>query len=160
MKYLRLLIRLWLGGAFVILSLSKIRYPLIFASALEAYRLLPPSLIPLGALIVPWLELIGGSCLLLGLLGRGASLLLGALSAAFTAMIGITLLRGLDISCGCFIGENLARVSWKHLVFDLLLVASSVVIYRWGPGPLTLDRALLGPARKANDEAARMQGGR
>lgn len=157
MKFFRLLLRLWLGATFVVLSVGKIRYPLVFASALEAYRLLPATLIVPTAIVVPWLELLAGGCLVLGLFQRGASLILGVLSVTFTVMIGLTLLRGLDINCGCFTGENLARVSGAHLVFDLLLVASSAALYRWGPGPLALDRVLLGAAREANDESSRRQ---
>lgn len=144
MSSLRLLLRLLLGGLFVVLSLDKIRYPLVFAEALSDYDLLPAILIPVLAVVVPWVELFSGLFLILGILSRGASLLLAGLSATFTGIIGITLLRGLDIDCGCFTHQTLARVSPFHFIFDLALLLVALSLYRWGPGPLSLDLLMVG----------------
>ena len=155
MKWLRLLLRLSLGGLFLVLSLDKIRYPLVFAEALKAYELVPEIFLPVLVLILPWLEFTAGLFLILGLLQRGTSLVLALLSLSFTLLVGITLARGLDIQCGCFTHETLARVSWKHLLFDLLLLSSALSIYRWGPGPFALDLLLLGPKEKPSNPTQR-----
>lgn len=152
MKFARLLLRLWVGGTFAASSLYKIRFPVVFAAAVQSYDLLSPRVIPLAALVVPWMELLAGSCLLLGLQSRAASLVSGALSLLFSVIVAVTLARGLDISCGCFTNQSMARVSGGHLVFDLLLVAAAVLLYRQGPGPLALDRVVLG-ARQSSTPA-------
>lgn len=139
MKFVKLLLRLWVGATFAVLSAYKIRFPVVFAAAIQGYDLLSPRLIPLAAVAVPWMELLAGVCLILGWLSRGATLVLGVLSLSFSMMVAVTLARGLDINCGCFTNESLARVSGGHLIFDLLLLLATVLLYRQGPGPLSLD---------------------
>ncbi len=53
MKAVRLLLRLWVGGTFAALSIYKIRFPVVFAAAIQEYDLLSPRVIPLVALVVP-----------------------------------------------------------------------------------------------------------
>lgn len=151
LKWLRLLIRLLLGGLFFALSLDKIQHPRVFAEAVLAYDLLPAITIPVAAVVLPWLELSAGLFLVLGLLSRGSALLLALMSGLFTVMVGITLARGLDINCGCFTEATWAIVNWRHLVLDLTLLLSSLALYRWGSGPLALDRFLFG-AKSAESE--------
>lgn len=146
MKWWRLLGRLLIGGLFLYLSLDKIQHPRVFAEAILGYDILPPIAIPVLAVGLPWVEFFAGLFLLLGLLSRGSALLLLLMSLGFTAMISIALLRGLDISCGCFTEATWSVVNWRHLVFDFILVGIAGSLYKWGVGPLSLDRILLRPA--------------
>lgn len=94
--------RLVLGGVFIYASMDKIIHPQAFAQAVFNYQVLPGFLINLTALILPWLELILGVCLLLNRWVQGASGMVAILMSIFLGMIVFNLARGLDISCGCF----------------------------------------------------------
>ncbi|MFA5904589.1 MAG: MauE/DoxX family redox-associated membrane protein [Desulfobacula sp.] len=96
------LARLVLGAVFIYASLDKILNPGAFAQAVFNYQVLPGELVNLTALILPWLELILGACLLSDRWMTGASSLTAVLMAVFMGLIFFNLARGLDISCGCF----------------------------------------------------------
>ena len=64
--WLTLIARLFLGGVFIYASVDKILHPDDFAHAVYNYQILPNGLINLTALVLPWLELLLGICLLTG----------------------------------------------------------------------------------------------
>ena len=94
--------RLILGGVFIFASIDKIIHPAAFAEAVYNYQILPDTLITLTAMILPWLELILGVFLILGLWFPGAVLLSNLLLVTFFGALVFNLARGLDIHCGCF----------------------------------------------------------
>ena len=94
--------RLVLGAVFIYASLDKILNPGAFAQAVFNYQGLPGTLVNLTALILPWLELILGACLLFNRRMQGASGIAAVLMTVFIGLILFNLARGLDISCGCF----------------------------------------------------------
>lgn len=65
-KVIMLAARLILGGVFVFASVDKILHPAAFADAVYNYQILPDSLINVAAIILPWLELVLGSLLIIG----------------------------------------------------------------------------------------------
>jgi uncharacterized membrane protein YphA (DoxX/SURF4 family) len=80
----------------------------IFASGLDRftrdvanYQLVKAPWDAVAAYTVPWLELIAGTCLMLGILRRGAILTIAGLVVVFSISIGWAWSKGLDISCGC-----------------------------------------------------------
>jgi hypothetical protein len=91
-----------MAGVFIYASIEKIIHPNLFAQAVYNYQVLPEYLVNLTALILPWLELILGACLLINRWMAGSSALAALLMALFVGMILFNLARGLDISCGCF----------------------------------------------------------
>ena len=54
------------------------------------------------ALVMPWLELLAGLALILGVWTRASAGLVGALLLVFIAAISLNLARGNAIDCGCF----------------------------------------------------------
>jgi len=100
--YLYHIARMVLGVIFIYASLDKIIHPQAFAQAVFNYQLLPDSFINLTALILPWLELILGCCLIFNRWMPGTSVISITLLTVFMAAILFNLSRGLDISCGCF----------------------------------------------------------
>jgi putative oxidoreductase len=66
------------------------------------YRLLPGSLINAVALLMPWLELLAGLALILGVWRREAAIVVGVLLIVFLVAIGVNLARGHAVDCGCF----------------------------------------------------------
>ena len=101
-KSIFLTCRLILGGVFIYASVDKILHPAAFAEAVYNYKILPDALINLTAIILPWLELILGVFLILGLWLPGAALLSNLLLLTFFGALVFNLARGLDIHCGCF----------------------------------------------------------
>ena len=101
-KFPPLAVRLILGSVFIYASADKIIHPGAFAEAVNNYQILPETLINLTAVILPWLELILGIFLILGLWLPGAVLLSNLLLVTFFGALVFNLARGLDIHCGCF----------------------------------------------------------
>ena len=124
------LLRLLIGAVFVFSGGTKLRYPRVFAEALVAYQLLPAWLVTLVAVVLPPLELLAGLALISGYKRKGTCLVLGALSGGFLVFVASALFRGLDTSCGCFMGGEASRVGVLHLLVNALLPASLGLIYR------------------------------
>jgi putative oxidoreductase len=95
--------RLVLAGVFLAAAAPKLADPAGFAAAIANYRAFPDALVNLVATLVPALELVGALALLTPW-RRGGALLLGALLLGFTALLALSLARGIDVSCGCFGG--------------------------------------------------------
>jgi len=66
------------------------------------YKIVPWSLINAMALIMPWIELLCGLALILGIWIGTARTIVGALLIIFVAAISYNLARGNAIDCGCF----------------------------------------------------------
>ncbi len=96
------IVRVSLGIIFLAASYDKILHPQAFSLAVYQYQLLPVSLVNLVALVLPWLELLIGLCLLANVWLPGAGALGAALMMIFTGSLIFNHLRGLDIHCGCF----------------------------------------------------------
>ncbi len=72
-----------------------------FTRDVANYRLVGPPLDAVVAYTVPWVELVAGFCLILGILRRGSILTIAGLVVVFSVAIGWAWSQGLDISCGC-----------------------------------------------------------
>jgi uncharacterized membrane protein YphA (DoxX/SURF4 family) len=97
--------RLILGGVFVFASIDKILHPAAFAEAVYNYQILPDSLINLAAIVLPWLELVIGSLLIIGVWMPGTVIISNLLLLTFIGVLVYNTSRGLDIHCGCFSTE-------------------------------------------------------
>jgi hypothetical protein len=115
------ILRLLIGGIFIISGLGKLLSPYQnFLYVIQAYQLLPSWGEILAAQIFPWIELIVGVFVFLGLWTpwslRGALILFGI----FVVVVGQALIRGLPLeNCGCF-GE------WIHLKPQMVIIMDSV----------------------------------
>ncbi|MDD5703149.1 MAG: DoxX family membrane protein, partial [Dehalococcoidales bacterium] len=97
-----LFLRLTLGGIFIAASLGKISNPDNFVSLVTSYNILPENLAQLFGVFLPWIELIIGSLLILGVFSRLASGISMALTASFIVANFCSLACGTGASCGCF----------------------------------------------------------
>lgn len=126
---LSLVFRLLLGGLFIWASLDKIAHPAAFAQAVANYRILPASLLHPVAIILPWLEIIAGSLLILGIFVPGSSLLILVMLAVFDLALASTIIRGIDLSCGCFqTGPSAERVNPLYLARDSSLIIAALQV--------------------------------
>jgi len=101
-KTLLVLFRLVLGGLFVYAGIVKVLGPLDFAQNIRNYRLVGQSLSFLAAVILPWLEILAGLALAAGVWRRASAFVISALLGCFIVLTLVTIVRGLDVDCGCF----------------------------------------------------------
>jgi uncharacterized membrane protein YphA (DoxX/SURF4 family) len=116
--WLTIRVQLALGAIFVIAAIPKIADPPSFAHMIYNYRLVPASLINISALVMPWVELLAGLALILGVWKVAARNIVGILLAIFIIAISINLARDNAIDCGCF---NVADRGKTHeqRIFDM-----------------------------------------
>ena len=100
--WLTVRVQIALGLFFVVAALPKLVDPPSFAHMIYNYRLVPGALVNLVALVMPWLELLAGLALILGIWTRTSAGLVGMLLLVFLVAISLNLARGNAIDCGCF----------------------------------------------------------
>lgn len=127
-KYLVFSFRLILGGVFIWAGLLKIFDPLGFAEDIANFRVFPQWISFFLALILPWIEVISGVFLILGLFRHASTLILSLLLAAFLVLIVVSIMRGIDIDCGCF-GSFSQKVDYKLILTDCVLLFLSLNIF-------------------------------
>ena len=130
-QWLAIPVRLYLGGLFVAACTHKIGHPASFALDVATYRLLPLFTINLFALIVPWVELMVGLMLILGIRVQAAALVTSGLMVSFMVALGWALVQGLDMSCGCFASQSAAEydpISWRTMLRDAAWLALGLYV--------------------------------
>jgi uncharacterized membrane protein YphA (DoxX/SURF4 family) len=131
-KYLLLIIRVIIGALFIYSAITKIIDTEYFVKSLYNYRLLPEEWLNFFALFIPWLELIIGGLLVLGIFVRESALLGSIMMVLFIAAISIAVVRGLDIECGCFGTRDGSRVGVLRIIEDLFILLGFVWISVYG----------------------------
>ena len=127
-QWAALLLRLYIGGVFIYAGIPKITYTAEFAEIIAGYSLLPYWLVNIVAVSMPWLELLCGFMLVLGVRSKAAALILIGLLAVFTTALVVNLLRGLPLGCGCFstVGEPM---TWWTVLRDISWLLMTVHVY-------------------------------
>jgi putative oxidoreductase len=120
-KALLLVFRVVLGGLFVYAGVVKITDPLDFAQDIRNYRLVGQTLSFIVAIVLPWLEILAGAFLVLGVWKRGAALVITGLLVFFIVLTLVTMARGLDVDCGCF-GSLSRKSGWSVVLEDLAML--------------------------------------
>jgi uncharacterized membrane protein YphA (DoxX/SURF4 family) len=130
-------VQIALGAVFVAAAIPKIADPPAFAHMIYNYRLVPGALVNGLALLMPWLELLVGIVLILGVWRREAALIAALLLVVFLGAIGWNLARGHAVDCGCFdvrsAGKTpeqlLSEMKWVLLRdVGLLILAGQVLL--------------------------------
>ena len=119
-------IRIIIAVTFIYASIDKIIHPQAFAQAVFNHQILPDSLINLTAIVLPWMELVLGLCLLFNIWTAGASTMAAGLMALFISIISFNLMRGLDVECGCFSATASESMSALTLIRDLVFLLLSI----------------------------------
>ena len=126
---LTMLFRLVVGVTFIYASLYKILQPADFAQSIWYYHMVPGSLINLMALILPWVELLAGLFLILGVLYRGSVVLMNLMTIMFIIALISAIVRGLDIDCGCFKVGGSGGSTVRSLLLDVGLLIMTLQLF-------------------------------
>ncbi|HXI11672.1 MAG TPA: MauE/DoxX family redox-associated membrane protein [Thermoanaerobaculia bacterium] len=119
--WLTIRVQIALGVIFILAALPKIVDPPSFAHMIYNYRLVPGALLNPIALVLPWLELLCGLGLVLGIWKGTCRTIVGLMLVAFIIAIAINLARGNAIDCGCF-DVSAAGKSRSERLADMRLV--------------------------------------
>lgn len=124
------ILRLLVGGAFVLAGALKIADPAKFALDVGNYRLVPHALTNLVAIIIPWIEVVAGSFVLAGVWLRAAALVITSMTVMFLFVIVSALARGLNIECGCFGTVGGRHVGLVNLAIDTTLFCLAALLVK------------------------------
>lgn len=127
-RYLSLVLRTYIGIIFIYASMGKIHYPAEFSEAIAAYRILPYWSINAVAVVLPWMELVCGLFLIIGLRTRTATSIIGSLLIVFSIAILINLYRGAPINCGCFDNVD-GQITWWDILYNISWLLLIVQIF-------------------------------
>ena len=138
-KRIVLIFRLVLGMTFVYASLDKIAHPDQFAKIIYNYKILPDFLINVFAVTLPWVELLAGLFLILGIFTESASLLISFLLVIFLFAISVNVFRGVDLNCGCFSTDPAGKKEGISLLFkDFLFLFMGLMVLFFNKGFATI----------------------
>ncbi len=142
-EYLIFIARLIVGAVFIVVGVSKIADPNLFAKEIANYRMLPEILINSVAIVLPWIELICGVLLILGVRLRASAAVIFVLLLLFNIMVATAWARGLNIDCGCY--SHIARqtVGLPKLLENTGLMLLTFLIYLFPKNNLSLESLVL-----------------
>lgn len=139
-KYLLISIRIVLGFVFIFAAISKASEPEEFARAIANYKLLPIFLINILAITLPWIEICAGMLLLFGISVKENSAILSGLLLVFIIAITISLIRGLNIDCGCFGTIGGTKVGIQKILENIGLLLLGLILIRFDSKFLSLSK--------------------
>ena len=123
--------RLGLAAVFLVSGVLKAIDPDATYVAVRAYDLLPKLGVALVAGALPWLEIVIGLLLLIGIATRAVAVASAVLLLGF--MVGVTQAwaRGLSIDCGCFGGGGAVDPGQTTYGRELLRDAGFLLLAGW-----------------------------
>ena len=138
--------RLGLAAVFLVSGVLKAVDPDAAYVAVRAYDVLPKAGVALVAGILPWLEVVLGLLLLVGLATRVVAVASAGLLVVFIAGVTQAWARGRSIDCGCFGGGGAVDPGQTTYGLELLRDAGFLLMAAWlivrprTPGVLRLTR--------------------
>lgn len=127
------LFRWVIGGIFIYAGGTKLMAPEVFAVLIEAYGILPESLLMPVAVVLPVVEVAAGVGLLFDIEGSLAMILV--LLGGFIAILTYGIHMGLDVDCGCFGPEDPEARAFHGLKTtlyrDLAMLLGIAFLYLW-----------------------------
>ena len=139
-KFLLLTIRVFFGFIFIFAAITKIADPEGFSLSIYNYKLMPDVLINVLAIAFPWIELVAGILLIFGISVKENSAILTGLLVIFIIAIAISMVRGLNIDCGCFGTVDGAKVGILKILENLGLLILGLILIKYDSRFLSLAR--------------------
>ena len=126
-RYLIVTTRIILGAVFLWASFGKILEPGDFARSISNYHIVPFGIENIIALILPWLELLIGMGLILGIMVDGSVQISAILLIMFILMIGQAILRGFNIECGCGLKEG-EMIGLNKILENIVFLGGAYIV--------------------------------
>ncbi|MFH0753332.1 MAG: MauE/DoxX family redox-associated membrane protein [Candidatus Omnitrophota bacterium] len=126
-----LTLRFTVAIIFIVSGFEKLTSPSEnFLYVLQAYQVFPDFLARIFSVVFPWIELLLGVFLALGLWLRWALIGLGCMSASLILVVGQAIWRKLPIdSCGCF--GSLVHLPLHGVIFLDIFIFSTALFCLW-----------------------------
>jgi uncharacterized membrane protein YphA (DoxX/SURF4 family) len=121
------LCRIAIGLIFIAAALGKLGDLRAFALQVHNYRLAPIWSQNLLAMTLPWIEILAGVALVVGVRARAGAVIVLALMVIFTFAVGAAWARGLDFECGCFGKASAARIGATKFFENIGLIVLALV---------------------------------
>ena len=128
MRLLGIFARMALGFVFLFAAWDKIVDPAAFAKIIRNYQILPDMLIYGVALVLPWIEVVVGMCLITGLFSRGAGFSATLMMAVFLAAMAWAVHKGISTQCGCFTTKADDAISARTFIRDGSILALALLV--------------------------------
>jgi uncharacterized membrane protein YphA (DoxX/SURF4 family) len=123
-----IIVRFILGAIFIAAGIPKIIDTASFAGVVYNYHLLPDMVINIFAITLPWIEVIIGSLLIMGIWMPGTVIFYNLLMIAFISALTLNTARGIDISCGCFGSEPGDIIDMNTIFRDIVILSGSLYL--------------------------------
>ncbi|MRR57258.1 MAG: DoxX family membrane protein [Deltaproteobacteria bacterium] len=127
-QHILLALRIGLGVVFVYAGILKITEPVAFAGSVAAYKILPYYFNYLVAATIPWVEAACGLLLIVGYRVKAAAGIVAGMNVLFIVLLASTIMRGLDIDCGCFRQGGEKTSAWIAILRDILFLSVALII--------------------------------
>jgi uncharacterized membrane protein YphA (DoxX/SURF4 family) len=142
MNIVVLIARLIVGGVFVVAGGLKIGHADQFAAQIAAFGIVPQPVVAPMALLLPFLEVLLGLYLIVGLYTRLVAGIAIVQLLIFAGAIASAVLQGHSLSCGCFGPNDTSVTSWPEVGRDIALAVVAALIAWRPPGMLAVDRRI------------------
>jgi uncharacterized membrane protein YphA (DoxX/SURF4 family)/thiol-disulfide isomerase/thioredoxin len=126
-RWLLFSLRLILGVIFIVASISKLQDIAKFVSTVVSYGMLPDVLGRLYGYLAPWVELLVGCALILGVFVRLSAAVLIPLIISFMIASSYALANAVGGTCGCF-GKFLTLSYPAALSIDVLMLIAALIL--------------------------------
>jgi putative oxidoreductase len=120
-KSVLFIFRILVGGLFIYAGVLKVADPIEFARNISNYRLVPHVIAFFTALVLPWIEILAGALLVSGVFRRTNALLIASMLVFFIVLVALTMVRGIDVDCGCF-GTFSRKADWSLILEDAVML--------------------------------------
>lgn len=127
-RTVQLALRMVLGVIFLWAAISKAKDVQTFIEEVVRYQILPDAIVPTFAICLIGIEVAASLLLLIGIRVRLAAGTTALMLSLFIIALVQALLRHLDLTCGCFGGEEPA--TWWTVGRDGILLMACLILIK------------------------------
>lgn len=141
-QYLAVFLRILVGLIFLFSGFTKLPMHSQFVGIVESYNILPHLMAMAYALALPWVELIIGSYLILGIQVRVSAVISLLMAVSFMVANVSLVIQGEAYCGGCF-GDVFSPSVSQALIIDIVIIVAAIYLYRVGRQILSFDNLFI-----------------